>query len=413
MKSKLSLLLLLATLSVFAQTKFKKGYFIDNSGQKTDCLIRDVDWKYNPTQFEYKISENDAVRIAGIENVKEFNIIDIANYIKADVDIDISQDNINYISQKKEPIFIKKTLFLKFLIEGTNNLYSYESNEYPLRLFYNNQKAPLQQLVYKKYFQEDNKTDVFNNENFKRQLFTNVTCKSISQKTIENLEYDKSDLSNYFIKVNACMGDTVSKRKSIDNVTKVNFKPVISFNNGSFILDYKYGTFAGKNDFGNKNTFGVGLEVEFVLPYNHFSWSVILEPSYINPYKSEINIHKFNHTYPDYRVRAIINYFQLPIIGRKYIYLNKNNKLFLNIGFNFNILLNSSKIITERNDGTELDKVNLKGTIPNLVFGVGYQYKKLNIEYRYYTTTNLNPAARDSDSYNYKKNTISLKYLLF
>ena len=40
-----------------AQISFEKGYYIDNSNQKVDCLIKNVDWKNNPTSFEYKLSD--------------------------------------------------------------------------------------------------------------------------------------------------------------------------------------------------------------------------------------------------------------------------------------------------------------------------------------------------------------------
>ena len=45
-------------MNCFAQISFEKGYFINNANQKTNCLIKNQDWKDNPTEFEYKLDEN-------------------------------------------------------------------------------------------------------------------------------------------------------------------------------------------------------------------------------------------------------------------------------------------------------------------------------------------------------------------
>jgi hypothetical protein len=52
-------LLLTALLFLFsfsyAQITFEKGYFINNSGDRTECFIKNIDWRDNPTKFEYKM----------------------------------------------------------------------------------------------------------------------------------------------------------------------------------------------------------------------------------------------------------------------------------------------------------------------------------------------------------------------
>ena len=40
-----------------SQISYVKGYYINDSNQKINCLIRNVDWRNNPKEFEYKISE--------------------------------------------------------------------------------------------------------------------------------------------------------------------------------------------------------------------------------------------------------------------------------------------------------------------------------------------------------------------
>ena len=44
----------------FTQIRFEKGYFITNYGKRIDCFIKDIDWKNNPTKFDYKLNEEGA-----------------------------------------------------------------------------------------------------------------------------------------------------------------------------------------------------------------------------------------------------------------------------------------------------------------------------------------------------------------
>jgi len=53
----LMLLLIIGTsvsMQCHSQISYVRGYFIHNSGEKTVCLIRNVDWKNNPQEFDFK-----------------------------------------------------------------------------------------------------------------------------------------------------------------------------------------------------------------------------------------------------------------------------------------------------------------------------------------------------------------------
>ena len=80
-KQLLFLLITILSFNCYSQISFEKGYYIDNSNQKTNCLIKNIDWKNNPTQFEYKLSENSESKKKTIESIKEFGINNISKYI--------------------------------------------------------------------------------------------------------------------------------------------------------------------------------------------------------------------------------------------------------------------------------------------------------------------------------------------
>ena len=45
MKTQLLILLItILSFNCYSQIKYQKGYYINNDGQKTDCLIKNVDW---------------------------------------------------------------------------------------------------------------------------------------------------------------------------------------------------------------------------------------------------------------------------------------------------------------------------------------------------------------------------------
>ena len=155
-------------LCAYAQNKFQQGYFINNSGQKIECLIQNDDWKNNPSNFKYKTSETSEVQTGNLANVKEFVITGKSKYQKFKVDIDRSSNKATQLSTKRTAEFSNETLFLKVLVEGSNaSLYSYiESNL--RRYFYKKPNGPVTQLVYKQYISSNQ--GVRKNESYKNQL---------------------------------------------------------------------------------------------------------------------------------------------------------------------------------------------------------------------------------------------------
>ena len=77
-------------LSSYAQIIFEAGYFIKNNGEKVDCLIKNVDWKNNPTKFQYKRSKDSDSQTATVQDVREFGIGDNTKYQRYTVAIDRS-----------------------------------------------------------------------------------------------------------------------------------------------------------------------------------------------------------------------------------------------------------------------------------------------------------------------------------
>jgi hypothetical protein len=140
----------LLSLNAYSQIKFEKGYFIDNGDQKMDVLIRNVDWRSNPSEFECKLSADGAPKNASIKSVKEFGIADGARFVRHTVNVDRSSGNIKNLSEDRNPEFKEEELFLKLLVEGKANLYSLEDGNIT-RYFYSKDDSEIIQLIYKKF----------------------------------------------------------------------------------------------------------------------------------------------------------------------------------------------------------------------------------------------------------------------
>ena len=229
MKRKL-LFLLIATFSItsYSQITFEKGYYLTNSNQKIECFIKNVDWNYNPTEIEYKLTENSEEKKATVKTVKEFGIYKVSKYIGIKVKIDRSSDNRNKLSYNKKAILNEENLFLKVLVEGQANLYEYTDANLT-RFFYNNENSIIEQLIYKSY--QYSQDVIGKNKRYKQQLWNNLKCTSLTLKKAENLEYIKSDLTRFFIEYNECnnQGYINYEEKQKKDLFNLTLRPGINF----------------------------------------------------------------------------------------------------------------------------------------------------------------------------------------
>ena len=144
----------LITIHAFGQIKFEKGYIIDNNNLKVECLIKNSDWKNNPNEFDYKLSETDSPKKGNLTTIKEFSVPGVMKFIRVDTKIDRSPMDESVLSDSINPNWSSERLFLKVLVEGKASLYFYQENLF-WRFFYSVDNSPIQQLIFKDYFTND------------------------------------------------------------------------------------------------------------------------------------------------------------------------------------------------------------------------------------------------------------------
>lgn len=208
MKNLIVLLVLVST-GAFAQIRFENGYFIDNSNNRKECLIRNKGWNNNPVSFQYRDTEESPVTELTIDNVKEFGVGKFVKYVRANVDVDRSSEMLQARTRFKEPVFTNEKLFLKVLYQGRNALYEYVDSGLQRYFYLNNDKIlPLIHKVYTsvaapgdgQVYPEETR----HNNTYLVQLWKDVKCPDTKMKRVEKVEYNQRSLMKYFQEVNSC-----------------------------------------------------------------------------------------------------------------------------------------------------------------------------------------------------------------
>ena len=346
------------TFNCYSQISFENGYYIDNDNQKINCLIKNLDWEKNPTEFKYKLSENSELNEKTIKSVKEFGINNASKYVRSSVKIDRSSNDDNELDNERRPTFKEEELFLKVLVEGKSTLYSYVDDRL-IRYFYSIEKSNIEQLVFKRYI-----TPEYNfgtNNRFRNQLWKNLKCTDIKLNRIEKLKYRKSDLVNFFVAYNNCNNQeyTNFEEKQKKDLFNLTIRPRL--NSSSFESRLS------NTNVNNGIDLAIGIEAEFILPFNNNKWSFIIEPTYpsFTVEKSTIGSLDDEINYSTIECNAGV---------RHYFFLNDNSKIFINTSFIYDLRINESTNLT---------------TI-YIAFGLGYKYNdKYSIELRHQTPRQL------------------------
>lgn len=368
MKSKVTLLIFISmSLDAFAQITFEKGYFIDKQNKRVECLIKNMDWKENPKEFDYKLTENDLVSRGDLSSVKEFGVNGYSRFVHADVKIDVSPLLTMDLSKQRDPEWDQQQLFLKVLVQGKATLYYYEGNGL-IRFFYSVNDSSIMQLVYKEYLVDE--SQVSENMKFRQQLWSDVKCLQTNTAALEQIIYRKTDLVSYFKKYNDCNGSTQLEygKKAKMDAFNLRIAAGINYASVSFVNII---SLASNVDFNKNISFSGALDAEFIMPFNKNKWGFILVPGY----------QYFNSSRHVGNRDVSINYqsIEFPVGIRYYAFLNPKVKLFFNAMF---IPMFSFDF------GSTIDHFEVK-TLNSYAVGTGVSFNKLSAEVRYYTNREL------------------------
>ncbi|HHH53065.1 MAG TPA: tRNA modification GTPase [Bacteroidetes bacterium] len=383
MKIILFILSIFIYVNAYTQIVYEEGYIINNEGQKINCYIKNVDWRNNPDQIQYKISKKGSPKLGTLKNIKEFGIGDFVKFARYRVDIDRSGTNLNSLEKVQQPVFKKETIFLKSLVEGKANLYKYV-DENLFRYFYNINQDTAIQLVYKLF--QKSELIVGHNEYYKHQLANNLKCSDISLKDISSLEYQEKSLINLFVKYDKCTqkGYKLFVEKSKRDLFNLFVNAGIK--TSSLIIDNSNSN-SSQFNFGSDIGYILGLETEFILPFNKNKWSIFVQPNF--QYYNSTKLFE-NTLVKGGQLEVEVKYKSIEIpVGLKYsLFLNNKSKIFLK-GFYVYDFSYDSSIIFKRKDGSLYKSLDIS-TRPTFGLGLGFNYHSMmSIEILYQTSRQI------------------------
>jgi hypothetical protein len=367
------LISLLTVNNVIGQIEFEKGYFIDNDGIQTECLIKNMAWASNPKEYSYKIGAEGEVKRNTIKETSEFCIYNQVKYVRAEVEIDCSSLDVNRLSKQRTPEWSIETLNLQVVIEGGACLYLYKDGKM-VKFFYSVNNTDIKQLVYKKYIKEDKVTTLIN-KRYQNQLWTDLRLEGVTMSSVTNISYKVTSLSNYFKKYNEQKGskNIVYKNNLKGNGVNLNLKLQAGIYSSTFEIS---NSINHENlDFGSSLRVRLGCELEMILPFYNNKWSIFIDPTY-SRFNSETNTKNF---WGDpIKVEADLHAFKMSFGIRHYFYLNDNSKVYINLTIPYYSNYNS---VIDYEEGEDLTNMN-SSSYGFLGVGIGYIYKRFGAEVR-------------------------------
>jgi len=386
------------SLTTYGQIIFEKGYFIDNKGEKTDCLIKNNDWGENPKKFSFKETAEGNKKSADISTVKEFGIYNFSKYIRFEVAVDNSSSKLDQLSNVKEPIFKIETHFFKALVEGKASLYVLEDNDHTL-YFIKKEDNNIEQLVCKTYVLSSDDF-IRNNNSYKNQLHLALKSDAIKRNHLKNVGYNKKELVKIFVNYNKEENVTYEDFDAKQKRDLFHLSVLSGVSYSSFLIPTKS---SNNTEFESKATAFIGFEAEFIFPFNKSKWSAFLEPVYHN-YESETKSGN-NRSY-------LIKYerIELSIGLRHYFVLNNSSKISLNLLYNTS--LDFSSAIYIGNSSNQFNKLYDIKSEGSFAFGAEYVYHKYKIGFRYDLERDL-LADYATLNTNFNKTSFIIGYTLF
>ena len=394
-------LFMLIALSSYGQIVFEKGYFIDNSNQRTECLIKNIDWRNNPARFLFKMEGVDSVKEGTIATVKAFGVYGYSNYVRGDVKIDRTKSTISDLTYERNPAWSQEKLFLRVIVAAKASLYYYEEGNLS-RFFYSISGSPIEQLIHKEYFVHDvdDAKSIMVNNDFRQQLLTQVKCKSDPTNTVSRIRYNRTELERYFRSFNICEGDSTMPVKSTAKRNVLNIKINPGFTYSSVVFS---NLFSGSYfDFNKTINFRLGIEFEYFLPFNKNKWSIVFEPTL-----------QFLNTAGPQMTQLTYNTIEFPLGLRYYVFLNGKSKIFLDGFYLSSASYNPgrSSVDLRYPPGNSIVTLDMKSNY-SLAGGLGVEVGRLSAEARYYSSRDLLSGYIYWDS-NYHRMSLLFGYKIF
>ena len=378
----------------FSQNLFVKGYYINNLGQKSEGLILHKKWNNYPFDFQFKADKNAEAILLGIDSVSEFGIDGKLRFVRKNVEIDLSGELYNELSSNRDPVYSRKQLFLRSLVDGKHRLYDYQYSNIE-RFFIENDTLPATQLIYKKFLVDD--LIAGTNRDYQKQLWKYMDCPAVTMQELSGLEYFRKELISVVIRFNEC--DSVESLNLTKSPPYRKYFLTLKAGAGFSLINSLFASsYINNVIFDPKLSLHFGIEGEYLLPINRHKWGITAETGFFS----------FQSKGESRAVKGEVKYssLELPVGIRYHIYPGKRTEMYLSALYFFNHPLRLDF------DFDNMVDVRMKPSF-NPGAGIGLRYnKKFSAEFRIMRVRHIRSEQLTWAS-NYRSFVFSMGYSLF
>ncbi|MGV3600286.1 MAG: outer membrane beta-barrel protein [Dyadobacter fermentans] len=384
--------LILFTLSFHcskAQKSFEPGYLLTSPGDTVKGYIDYKSWPRNPETINFRTAPDQKTETYGLSDIEGFGVHG-ENYVKADVEINISPTEIDKLSTSPTPQIVKTVAFLMVVRRGPKSLFYLKDRDGKVQFYVSNKAERQQLLLNHRYL--GGPGNVVNVSHYREQLKTFFSdCPGlVSDQRL--LPYTQSSLSKvfdrYYEKCSVQPAAAVQSKRG-SSAVQVGLVAGASGAQLSFEGPYDSEIVDSKFPVSYRPTGGVFLNLLFPrlkqrfslyneLAFTSFKSSVVKQTTYSdNSYVKVTNTLGFGYI----KLTNMIRY-QFPV---------GNVNLFLNAGVTNGRALS---IVNERKAEdrfqTSEPVVSKRSVIAGarkyefgLIFGIGVNYKQFGLELRH------------------------------
>ncbi len=234
MKKYYTFFLIFFLIATFSELKaqFVPGYIVTLKGDTVEVVFSDK--VLNKHFKEIKCKKNLlslAEETYSATAIKGFYLSQSNEYFYSKtIVIDKKSIELTQLESDPKPKNVTETVFVKLLVQGEANLYSYQDENAKKHFLFSKKNTPIQELIYLKYFTTQGIFRVI--ETYKLQLDTSlVGCKK--NKTAF-LDFEESKLKHVFEQYNVCFSNDISYIQE-SGKPKIAFKALVGFGNFEMI----------------------------------------------------------------------------------------------------------------------------------------------------------------------------------
>lgn len=319
--------LLFTTTIAFGQIEFEPGYYITNEGEKVVGQIGNELWRLAPEKFYFR-SQAGEEKVVMLEEASAFAIEGKEKFIRASTQVDISSNVGKLFTETMAPVFDSLTTFLLVRSEGAASLYEYLWNGASRFYLSTDGGEHLVPLICKLY--RPNETQIGENNQFRQQLYANLSDKGVELRDVTTLRYTARDLAKFLDEVNGVKAPKAPVAEFIRERTEIGVRGGLTL----WTLDLTRGAYT--NVFGPSVGAQIGFDFAILFPLKNVTIAASVSPNF--------RYMGLSTEFQSQTVSLRYSSVDIPIGVRAYLGLGKSVRLFTGAGYNILLYVPGSKL---------------------------------------------------------------------